>query len=523
MGMLAAMNRGGYSRAKAGAFADAEEFDNMLLSDAYILSGTTEIQPLPDRQTIGSQNSRKGMIDMSGRRKLILTMPPRSTAGQLQFLVGLQWHFSNPTFLQFENSRRRVEGILVPLQFLLYLCDRALFSRSDDKVYAFIGLAMESCWASFPIDYARPVEETYTMVTRQMIRTSKSIRALSLCPDRCRRTLTNLPSWVPDFSVERVRHELDNGFDRPMGTFFPLSFNASQGLKWHDDGSDPSFPLFSVEGIYCATVNARATIKPCLYGVRKLEQYFDWLEFGRTAGCTIEELVKTLSGFDAVRVTKDANYPSLETVIKSFKTFTEQIIFQYHVKMVTSGNNLLASLDEFNQADETFRKKFALYYEFTEPIYLSTKMMEIHVRTRDRILATVKSDRENIQSQKIQSNNHWTSDDFKTLSSIFEKPLCAHTSAQQQASCRLLNAGNRDSTLFQTENMDCDQGNIGRGPISASKGDEIWVLAGGKVPYILRPMGNNNYEFIGEAYLDGIMYGEAVKSGSRRFRRITLK
>jgi hypothetical protein len=527
MGMLAAMNQGGYARAKAGAFVDADDFINALQSNMFTmfpgLMDKGESLPKPGYETIRSQDTKRSMIDMSDRRKLILTTPPRSTAGQLGFLVGLQRHFSDPTLLQLETSRRRAESALMPLQFLLYLCDSALFSRLDDRVYAFIGLATESCWASFPIDYARPVAETYTLVTRQMMRVSRSVRTLSLCPDRFRRKLMDLPSWVPDFSVERVRHALDNGFDQSMGTFFPLCFNASRGLEWHEDISEHSCPLLRVEAIYCATVNARATIKPRMSGEEKYELYFEWLEFGKTTQRTIKELVKIITAFDAVRVTPDSNYPSLETVIEAFKIFAEQVIFNFHVNMVTSSNNLPASLDEFILADEKFRKRFALYSEFTQPIYLTTKMTEIHVRTRDRLLVGVQSDREEIQSQKTPSNKHWTSDDFKTISSIFKKPPGAYTSAELQTSTRLLNAAGRDTTLFQTEKGQYGKAKIGRGPISVSKGDEVWILAGGKVPYILHPLGNDKYEFIGKAYLDGIMYGEVVESGNSRLQTIALK
>lgn len=38
---------------------------------------------------------------------------------------------------------------------------------------------------------------------------------------------------------------------------------------------------------------------------------------------------------------------------------------------------------------------------------------------------------------------------------------------------------------------------LGYGPVTARAGDEVWVLAGGKVPYVLRPRDNGNYEFIG--------------------------
>jgi hypothetical protein len=53
------------------------------------------------------------------------------------------------------------------------------------------------------------------------------------------------------------------------------------------------------------------------------------------------------------------------------------------------------------------------------------------------------------------------------------------------------------------------QGYIGLMPESAKEGDEIWLIPGSKVPFVLRklhPAGA--YQFFGEAYVHGIMHGE---------------
>lgn len=64
--------------------------------------------------------------------------------------------------------------------------------------------------------------------------------------------------------------------------------------------------------------------------------------------------------------------------------------------------------------------------------------------------------------------------------------------------------GYRD--LFITE-----QGHLGFGMNTLELGDEIWVLAGVKVPLILRRQtGQGQYRLIGESYVHGIMHGEAV-------------
>jgi hypothetical protein len=51
---------------------------------------------------------------------------------------------------------------------------------------------------------------------------------------------------------------------------------------------------------------------------------------------------------------------------------------------------------------------------------------------------------------------------------------------------------------------------IGHGAKSALSGDEVWVLAGAKMPYILRPLGNDEHQLVGEVCVDGIMNGEVV-------------
>jgi hypothetical protein len=62
--------------------------------------------------------------------------------------------------------------------------------------------------------------------------------------------------------------------------------------------------------------------------------------------------------------------------------------------------------------------------------------------------------------------------------------------------------------LFLSEN-----GYIGLAPWEARVGDEVCVLCGGEVPFILRPQGDY-HELVGEAYCDGYMDGEALADTS---------
>lgn len=50
---------------------------------------------------------------------------------------------------------------------------------------------------------------------------------------------------------------------------------------------------------------------------------------------------------------------------------------------------------------------------------------------------------------------------------------------------------------------------LGAGHASIEPADEIWFLYGALAPVVLRPLANGNYRFLGEAYVHGIMRGDA--------------
>jgi hypothetical protein len=53
-----------------------------------------------------------------------------------------------------------------------------------------------------------------------------------------------------------------------------------------------------------------------------------------------------------------------------------------------------------------------------------------------------------------------------------------------------------------------DGGRFGQGTESIIKRDEVLLFSDGFVPFVLRPIGEGKFHFIGEAYVHGIMHGE---------------
>jgi hypothetical protein len=49
-------------------------------------------------------------------------------------------------------------------------------------------------------------------------------------------------------------------------------------------------------------------------------------------------------------------------------------------------------------------------------------------------------------------------------------------------------------------------------PPDAKVGDNLYILLGGIVPYILRKMSGDAFTLVGECYVHGLMKGEAFKN-----------
>jgi hypothetical protein len=82
----------------------------------------------------------------------------------------------------------------------------------------------------------------------------------------------------------------------------------------------------------------------------------------------------------------------------------------------------------------------------------------------------------------------------------------------------------RKRCLFRTK-----AGRLGLGPQSVRPGDGVWLVAGSRTPYLLRKKeqdeeGRDRLGFLGEAYVHGVMYGEAA-AGMRKedMKRICME
>ena len=106
--------------------------------------------------------------------------------------------------------------------------------------------------------------------------------------------------------------------------------------------------------------------------------------------------------------------------------------------------------------------------------------------------------------------------DFETLARVSEEPDHERAAMDHIAAHRAGKSG--DETYLPCHGnceLETADGACGLCPSGTQVGDIVVILNGGKVPYLLRPT-KTPFEFhlIGECYVEGIMYGEALVSTS---------
>jgi hypothetical protein len=81
----------------------------------------------------------------------------------------------------------------------------------------------------------------------------------------------------------------------------------------------------------------------------------------------------------------------------------------------------------------------------------------------------------------------------------------------------------RNRRLFRTA-----KSYLGLGPLSVQPGDQVWLFLGARIPFVLRKVSDegswksDHRKFVGEAYVHGIMDGEALREKKIDFQPVTL-
>ncbi|KAK7701641.1 hypothetical protein SLS64_010089 [Diaporthe eres] len=365
----------------------------------------------------------------------------------------------------------------VSLDTLMQVHRDKLATDPRDKVYAFVGLANTktlTCGApltSVRPDYELPVQDVYTRLMAQLLLAHGALHLLSHVQDPSLTKLEGLPSWVPDFSVQLAPYPL-----RFRGA---VSWSACGNARWQPPSSDEDMKrgILRVQGSRIGVVEKTAllqneaecsaeywaTIVNLALGLaEKYPQLPNWTTVQAKPQSRLEALWRTL-----ITDLYSRQHPAPDYCGKLFMEYILNLQIRH-------------TLAPWSDVD------FMPHQSHTHADNIQPGWHDL-LRSEPEGLAVYKK-----RMSSIMEN-------------IFQGTYSPMNLAELQHDLDIASGSSR--RLFRTDN-----GLLGTGMKSVAKEDEVWVLAGSKLPMLVRKrpaaMYDNEFRLVGEAYVHGIMHWE---------------
>lgn len=367
-----------------------------------------------------------------------------------------------------------------------------------DKVYAFLSLANRGRSASshdpglIQADYQRSVQQVYTQAASTLLHYYKCLYLLSHVQDQSLTKIPGLPSWVPDYSVALQPYSLQFRGN--------CNWSACGELEWtppkNEDSTDTG--LLPVQGFLIDTIADTAVMpyeaadaaEPWASIVNLVSNLPNPYPIGRLSGSPISRV--------------EALWRTLTT-----NTYSRQHPAPSHCRALFVDYILNLSIRHRLAPWSSQETDFHPHQTPTSTL--------VNPGWRDLLAAEPPDSPYSILIYR------------KRLAALVEDMISKDSYSPielAQLHHDIENGSGRVRRLFRTK----DRTLLGTGAKSLRRGDEVWILAGGQVPYILRRVegvggpedtkeakqtgiGSSRHRLVGEAYVHGIMHGDPYRHG----------
>ncbi|KAH7130986.1 heterokaryon incompatibility protein-domain-containing protein [Dactylonectria macrodidyma] len=413
--------------------------------------------------------------------------------------------------------------------FALVLRQFSDYQTTDKRDHVFAALAF--CRPFFtkagmepPItpSYKMTVQEVFTQVTVKLLNSLPLLSLLSYVTEE-KRTVLGLPSWVPDFSASFTNRPLilrgvivpsgkdssDDGIydDYGKSKYEPI-YNASR-IKWPIEGEKP---LVVVDGSNLCVLGTRLglveVINPATFTTAAQFSYLPYLEFA----------VTTLPRFysptgqprsEALWRTMFGNYGDWEKEYPA-SFFTGAAWFRQHVLenlAATTINKLGEGGGDWGGYFAELIRTSALLGTLADDgagITFVPNAVELALQINTymgKVLGAI---------QGVSGAEGGAMDNLDAAHAAAAAASIG-TSEAEMMCLEMLAAG---MSLMNKAMYTTGEGGLGVGPRGMRPGDEVWVIRGGRVPFVLRRRENSTagdeFSLVGETYLHGAMDGDML-------------
>ena len=430
---------------------------------------------------------------------------------------------------------------LVP-EDLIFLGRQFDATDAKDKFYAMLGLARARqdefvAPVQLPlVNYEQSIEEVALAFTTYHVKCSGGLKILSLVEDCSYRINKNLPSWVPDPAcpLRPLPLETDILHDKAS-----LSWNAC-GYREH-----PKWPIIDrriliVQGYKIDVIKKAAVPFNSLFKSHQWSDLFDLLRSlvdRQVGGTTFDEafwkiLITTPehSLGEHVSSTVDLATDFGEWIISLLhsiqevpvKSFDEEFM-ALMMSFVYRANDLKFDIMAFgkpNDKSTSDRSPESAYKSILQDP--STQLMfdafqKVGAKTQNH-----HGERRRDLSKQAEDSIHrlWEAQPTgafpnrshirSTLNTLH--PYKIHSPGRKEIQERIDRFNNAVGTKLESRRMFVtEESRLGMGPQSLEEGHEVWVLEGANVPFVLERLDEGRFRLIGQAFVYGVMHGEAVR------------
>lgn len=395
-------------------------------------------------------------------------------------------------------QHRTAQGQTYPFHLLqAYTFPSTSCYNPRDRIYATMALATEFSGpgdVAFAVNYKELPVHTYIRASKHSLERTKSLDFLSVAVHLDRgqyiEELRDLPSWCPNYSSMDFNDGRTQPIDlQPDNSRMPETFRASGGSLYvtADIATNPRF--LKVKGILCETV---VEVVNAQIGTEwePLSEHIDFLSrVTPTVSTPVAEMFwRTLVHDMYSPDSADQPYPaSLETRDYFFTLlyvmFNGDLVKGRHLVSPVREQlgRMASSIKRLGELDSSSNEVFP---DFAP--YLS------------------------LEADLLADETFWEKDGAKYP--LSRNPMPAASLLWN------IEAKGRSRRFFRTGDQ-----RLGVGMQTMRAGDQVWLLSGGRVPYVLRPLENGHYEFQGEAYVHGIMMGEAWPGDQEKLLDVVLE
>lgn len=417
---------------------------------------------------------------------------------------------------QWRERWTRGNEAAVPRAFSLenLIFDTWTFRASDprDMIFGLHGILTQKTPQDWLPNYTKSTGQVFAEATKQIMREAGSLRMLSAVHDQSLRNVTDLPSWVPDYSAGYCNMAC-------------ASFHAAGQLPFHPVFDSAPWNVLTISG--AQRIDTVLSTGNTTSGPNQLIRYFDqsWLELAlllphpyHTGQSRTDALWRTLLVDRSVEGTSPAP-SSYGVTFRGVLAVAINIIAAGTAREAASTPNpppeLIDLVSAFHHVEQTWSNPpmtdFSpsdLQHNVCDPVKnLSGSDCQslTHLLHKLKFLAIVEEDPYTPTIEDVMvvyfgpNKGLWVPwDECMDMESPFHIYM-----DDCYIECR--------NRLGRRRPFVTGKRYLGLGPASAKADDEVWAIPGAGAAFVLRKTGEERrYHLVGECYVHGVMDGEAV-------------